>query len=368
MLCWATDAKYKYQTKAAAMFDETSESAQIATQIHEKKQEVRYSTREYVAEYLINKFDKEDFYIPLSYQRNFVWNDKDCSFFIESVLIGLPIPYMFFADTEDGRTEIVDGAQRMNALTIFAKGSLTLQGLNILTSVNGKTYADLPIEIQRRFNNSSFRVVYLEEGTTVEVRQEIFRRINSSGRKLKSQEIRRGSMDGPFSQLVKHLANNELFKELAPLSDTARKRYDDLELVTRFFAYYDGYPKFDGYKDRVANYLDDYTRNMNEKLETQPNLGAVYTDIFIHMLVYVKDCLGTQGFRKTSTGKSTPHARFEAIAVGVAIALKENHLPNKDMSWVNDEEFQNLVRSDSANVKTKLVARIQYVAEQLLRN
>ena len=54
---------------------------------------------------LNRKFKTEDFYIPLEYQRNFVWSDEDCSYFIESVLIGLPIPYMFFADTEDGRTE-----------------------------------------------------------------------------------------------------------------------------------------------------------------------------------------------------------------------------------------------------------------------
>lgn len=152
---------------------------EIAEQIREKKQEVRFSTREYVAEYLIDKFKEEDFFIPFEYQRNFVWTDKDCSYFIESVLIGLPIPYMFFADTDDGRTEIVDGAQRMNALVNFVNDDLKLADLKILTSVNGKTFSELPIEVQRRFSNASFRVVYLEEGTTVEVRQEIFRRINS---------------------------------------------------------------------------------------------------------------------------------------------------------------------------------------------
>ena len=174
------------------MDGQQNDALAIANQIREKKQEVRYGTREYVAEYLVGKFKTEDFYIPLEYQRNFVWSDEDCSYFIESVLIGLPIPYMFFADTEDGRTEIVDGAQRMNALVTFVNGDLTLRGLKILTAVNSKVYSELPIEVQRRFNNASFRVVYLEEDTTFEVRQEIFRRINSSGVRLKSQEIRRG--------------------------------------------------------------------------------------------------------------------------------------------------------------------------------
>lgn len=346
---------------------EHNDATIIANQIHEKKKEVRYSTREYVTEFLVNKFKENEFYIPLGYQRNFVWSEKDCSYFIESVLIGLPIPYMFFADTKEGKTEIVDGAQRMHALTSFIDNELHLQGLAILTSVNGKTYSDLPKEIQRRFNNASFRVVYLEEGTTVEVRQEIFRRINSSGVSLNSQEIRRGSMDGAFTSLVSKLSRNELFVELAPLSATARKHYDDMELVTRFFAYADGYPAFADYGDRVANYLDNYTQKMNQRFEKQPNLQSEYETRFNDMLVFVKNNLGDLGFKKTSTGKSTPHARFEAISVGVSFALSQNpNLQYQDMSWVNDNEFQMLVRSDSANVKAKLKARIDYVANKLL--
>lgn len=76
--------------------------------------------------------------------------------------------------------------------------------------------------------------------------------------------------------------------------------------------------------------------------------------------------MGDRGFKKTPTGKTTPHARFEAIAVGVAVALSEDKdLSRKDMSWVDCEEFQTLVRSDSANVKAKLKARIDFVANKL---
>ena len=174
-------------------------------------------------------------------------------------------------------------------------------------------------------------------------------------------------MDGRFSDLVKSLSQNPLFGELAPLSETARKHYEDMELVTRFFAYYDGYPNFDGYRDRVANYLDCYTQSMNEQFDVQSDLSQQYADRFINMLTYVKESLGSLGFRKSPTGKSTPHARFEAIAVGVAVALSQNqNLPTQDMPWVNGEEFLDLVRSDSANVKAKLKARIDYVANKLL--
>ena len=348
------------------MTNQQSEAVEISEQIRDKKKDVRFSTREYVAEYLINKFNADEFYIPLDYQRNFVWTDDDCSYFIESVLIGLPIPYMFFADAEDGRTEIVDGAQRMNALASFARDDLALRNLDILTTVNGKTYSELPKEVQRRFDNASFRVVYLEEETSFAVRQEIFRRINSSGKQLKSQEIRRGSMGGDFTKLVSELSKNSLFMKLAPLSETARNHFDDMELVTRFFAYADGYPDFEGYKDRVASYLDQYTERMNNELAESPDKRDELVSRFNKMLKYVEKCLGNRGFKKTPTGKSTPHARFEAIAVGVAVALSEDKdLSPKDMSWVDGEEFQILVRSDSANVKAKLKARIDFVANKL---
>lgn len=66
------------------------------------------------------------------------------------------------------------------------------------------------------------------------------------------------------------------------------------------------------------------------------------------------------------SGKSTPHARFEAISVGVAVAQSTHELTKQDMTtWINSDDFLSLVRSDSANVKAKLQARIKYVAEKL---
>lgn len=139
-----------------------------------------------------------------------------------------------------------------------------------------------------------------------------------------------------------------------------------MELVTRFFAYADGYPDFEGYKDRVASYLDEYTNCMNTELAKSPDKRNELVARFKEMLEYVEKCLGDRGFKKTPTGKTTPHARFEAIAVGVAVALSEDKdLSRKDMSWVDCEEFQTLVRSDSANVKAKLKARIDFVANKL---
>jgi hypothetical protein len=81
-------------------------------QIKTLRKEIDYTTRDYSIDFLVQKFREDEFYIPDEYQRQFIWDDDKKSLFIESVLLGLPIPLMFFSDTEDGRCEIIDGAQR----------------------------------------------------------------------------------------------------------------------------------------------------------------------------------------------------------------------------------------------------------------
>ena len=128
-----------------------SKRKESSKQITEKKQAIKYSTRDYVVEYLIQKFNEGEFYIPEEYQRRFVWDEDNKCFFIESLLIGLPIPFMFFADTDDGRIEIVDGAQRTQTLVQFVNNELELKNLKILTESNGLKFEELEKAVQRRF-------------------------------------------------------------------------------------------------------------------------------------------------------------------------------------------------------------------------
>ena len=79
---------------------------EIENQIVEFRKTIDYDTKEFTVELLVDKFMKEDFFVPL-YQREFIWSRNRQSRFIESVLLGLPIPFMFMADTADGRLEIV---------------------------------------------------------------------------------------------------------------------------------------------------------------------------------------------------------------------------------------------------------------------
>lgn len=344
-----------------------SEVLKSSKQINEKKQEIKYDTRDYVVRYLKQLFEEQNLYVPLEYQRNFIWSSSDKCFFIESVLMDLPIPFMFFSDTNDGRIEIVDGAQRTQTLVQFLQGDLRLEGLKVLTESNGFTFDELDPAVQRKFENKNVRVVFLEDGTTEKVRQEIFKRINTGGKPALPMETRRGASEGEFLNFLVDCSKNEKFKELAPRSKKMEDRYEALELVSRFFAYFDDYADdFSHYTGNVALFIDNYIDEMNKKWERKNDMQN-YKKLFESMLEFVDNNFGNRGFKKKENAKSTPRARFEAISIGVALAISENSkLECHDCTWLDDKDFLAITKSDAANNKMKLKRRIDYVKNKLL--
>jgi Protein of unknown function DUF262 len=141
------------------------QTAQMEQQIVEKQRAIDYDTKEFTVELLVQKFESGDFFVP-AYQRAFIWSSERQSKFIESVLLGLPIPFMFMADTPDGRLEIVDGAQRLNTLASFMGDKLRLGRLEQLNQLEGCVFADLPTAQQRKFKNRTLRMVVLSDKTT----------------------------------------------------------------------------------------------------------------------------------------------------------------------------------------------------------
>lgn len=326
-------------------------------QIRTLQKEINFDTKDYPIEVLVDKFCSDDFYIP-DYQRQFIWDESTKNRFIESVLLGLPIPFMFFSDNEDGRCEIIDGAQRTQTLEEFLYNDLVLKGLERLTSLNGFAFDDLPEVFQRKFKGRTLRIIVLADTTSLETRQDIFNRINTGGKKAISSEIRRGSHTGAFMTFIEECATNELFNKLCPMSETIKKRYEDSELVVRFFAYLNNYANF---IHRVDEFLDDYVKKTETEFE-QP----VFEHEFKSMLTFVEKYFPF-GFTKSKNAKSTPRVRFEAIAVGVALTLriKPNLVPSS-MDWLNLEEFKVHTTTHASNSSKRVVGRIEYVRDMLL--
>ena len=338
----------------------------ISKQITDLRKEIDYNTRDYAIDFLVSQFKEDEFFIDPEYQRQFVWDVTRKCRFIESILLGYPIPFMFFSDNDDGRCDIVDGAQRTSTLEEFLNSDLVLTDLEKLTELDGFTFKQLPPPVQRKFNKTTLRIIALEEGTTLEVRQEIFNRINTSGMTLTKTEIRRGAYSGKFMEFMKGCSEKPLFRKLCPMSDASKKRFEDIELITRFFAYVNDYQSYGG---DVYPFIDSFV----EKHRNDFNEVAFGAE-FDSMLNFVEAHF-PNGFKRTASGKFVPKTRFEAIAVGVALALRDDNdltpadpVPTiwTDISSEEGTRFKFHTTTHAANNKNRVVGRIEYVKNMLL--
>ncbi len=345
----------------------------IEKQIIDEKKTVDFDTREFTIEFLVQKYltdiDKEenDIFVP-EYQRDFVWDEVRQSRLIESITLGLPIPIVFMAEDENGRLEIVDGSQRIRTMAAFISNELTLKKLEKLTELNNLTFDDLPKSRQKKIKNTPIRMIVLSESATEDVRNDLFERINRGSDLLRNMEKRKGIYLGPFNDFIyKECAKNELIVKLAPLSKSVVNRQEHEELILRFFALMDEYPKFNTYGRGIGVMLDEYMEKKNKSFTLDEK--EIKQRQFIDMLNFVNEVF-ENGFCKRN-GSSITRIFFEAISVGVHLALQEKPSLNKSKldagEWLKDYQFKRLISgTHRTHSPDKINKRINFVKSKLV--
>lgn len=362
-------------------------------QIYELRKTVRYDIRELTIEIIVNKYRKGKSYDPEmnkdeqekyfsslwipDYQRDFTWDEIRQSRFIESVLLGLPIPLIFVAENENSVWEIVDGSQRIRTLYAFMENKLVLQGLEKLNTLNGFRFNDLDPSRCGKFADLPIRMIVLTEEATDEVKKDMFERINRGSDLLKPMEKRKGIYLGPFNTFIyKKCAKNPLFIELAPIDHWLANRQEREELILRFFALSENYDKYP-HNMGIAHFLDEYLDDKNKMLlkkdikDQNKYLDKCYSDLE-SVLYFVKKS-SRYGFRRWQNPQ-TKRVIFEAISVGVLLALRIN--PNISCSLekmdkiLNSNKFNQLTIGNVGNKQAyspeQLKARILYIRDSLL--
>lgn len=351
-------------------------------QIVEYSKTVKFTVTEYSFEFIVQKLTTDRYYVP-DYQRELVWTPAKQSKFIESVLMGLPIPFVFFWQDKDGRMEIVDGSQRLRTIRDFMADKVTLRDLESLPAVNGFRFSDLPKSRQLKFVETPIRVIILDNSTDAVTRTEMFARINTGGTIANDAEIRRGSLPGPFMDLVIELANDPTFVELTPISQPLIDKREREELITRFFAYLERFdPALNNgegdiltYKEEPRRFYFSFVKDMNDQIAaelenspTSPTIDAMKA-VFDETLNFIRT-VSPYGFTKSETGNQVPRVRFESIAVGAALALRADPTVATRVADITplleSDGFSNVTKSDAANVKSRLLNRIRLTRNWLL--
>lgn len=338
-------------------------------QLLEVQRNIGFILTEYPVEVLVAKMPKNsddsaaDFYIP-EYQRNFSWEvPRQCKF-IESLLMGLPIPFLFgYVDPKlEDRMVVVDGVQRLNTLREFVENGLRLKDLGKLDALDTFGFKDLSSLQQRRFLRRTLRMIILDETADPQTQFELFERINTGSKRPSAADIRRGAFPGPFRDLIVEFAKHPVFEEMTPMGDSKEKQREREELVARLFCYAERYKEF---SHDVAFFINDFVKDKNIEMESSDGLGEKYRGEFSIFIEYAKKLIPRGGFGLGSN--STPRNQFEALAVPLLIVIRDGVKDSElDYGWVlDDKEFSALTKSGGSNSRVRLAERIEYVLKKL---
>ena len=199
------------------------------------------------------------------YQRRLRWTNAEKSKLIESLLLNIPVPPVFFYEADAARYEVMDGQQRLNTIRDFFAGDFALRGLGVLKPLNGLRYTECPPRIKRTLDRATISATVLlmeseserpDEGrfSITDIRRLVFDRLNTGGRRLNAQEIRNALNPGPLNRCILALSRQERFTEvfgIPPYTEDDEEQYyenparrknnlyatmKDCELVLRVFA------------------------------------------------------------------------------------------------------------------------------------
>jgi hypothetical protein len=367
----------------------------IERAIREKAEQVNYTRKSYIVKELVERYEKDLLFVP-DYQREDVWSYEMKSSFIESIILDLPMNYLYFAepprDAEDfsrQKYEILDGSQRIRTLSAFLTNRLRVSHPKSILELKDCYFKDLTESRQDRIKNFRMDAIVLVAETQEKLKNALFERLNTHN-PLKDMELRRGAHTGHFNDLVRELGevlSAQPYKTLCPISQYFADRKEEEELVLRFFAFSETFESELSFKDSTgikikkqstSKYLTDFYAWQNERLAAlkRKNVLEYEREVqrlknnFTKMLDFVKQSFSF-GFRRDGKAKSVSRLIFESISVGVHLALTERENLSTDIASgakvLKNKEFKHFVNQKYKGHETQtILKRIALVRDILL--
>lgn len=252
---------------------------------------------------LVRRLKNEEINLNTEFQRKSgLWSNVKKSQLIESLLLKIPLPAFYFDASDDGEWLIIDGLQRITAIYEFiVMKTLKLEGLEFFNDLNGLGYEELPRQFSRRIDESSLITFTVKDGTPVNVKYNIFKRLNTGGLELKPQEIRHALYQGQATVFLKELSLSKDFLRVTCHSIKTERMLDQ-EFVLRFIAVcYYGIENYDSLPEDFLNETMDYINH--QKTEKIKDIRTEFAAIMVIMY----ELFGNAAFRKmASDGRRRP--------------------------------------------------------------
>jgi hypothetical protein len=332
-----------------------------------------YEITSYGADYpvdgLVKRLEQRDIVVPSfdplfeesddvkPFQRQFVWTRPQMDRFVESLLLGLPVPGIFLVRDRTNKLLVLDGQQRLRTLHAFYDGfhdDKRFKLKNVQEQFEGKGYGDLDDEDRRRLDDSIIHATVLRQehpAGSQDAVYSIFERLNTGGTPLQPQEIRVALYNGPFLHAISKLNEDKNWRQLyGPYS----ARFKDHELILRVLALYEDAGRYARpVKTFLNHYLAENRDRAGEDLEPLANLFRSATrDINAH--------IGKNAFRPV---RPVNAAVLDAVMVGVMRRLSKE--PNTDVAGLRAAYDTLLADSGFSAATTSSTADAESVQKRL---
>jgi hypothetical protein len=329
---------------------------------------------DWTVETIVSQLTRRNIDINPRFQRRDAWDNGKKSRFIESVILGLPIPQIVLAERkgERGRYIVLDGKQRLLSLMQYTgnaegpKNGFGLSGLEVRTDLTRKKFnhleSDPGLEADlNAFNNYTIRAVVIRNWPDTEFLHLVFVRLNTGTVKLSPQELRQALFPGEFSNFVDDWSaeSSELQELLGRASPDPRMR--DLELLVRFLAFH---YLINDYPGRMKEFLDTLTNTLNDNwVDMQDDIKAVVKEFALACRAII-EIFGAEGAARKEDSRSFNRAIFDALAfyafdgkIREAMLANPQQVRDEYQTTLGVEAFSQAVESDTAgtpNTQTRL--------------
>jgi len=328
---------------------------------------------------LIERYQENELMKP-ELQRKYVWDKTEASRFIDSLLLGLPVPSIFLAKTQDEKLLIVDGYQRIMTVYDYVRGIFSGDGkifrLSKSDKINsrwsGKAFAELSDTQQRKIKNTTIHsIIFLQEhpaGDDTSLFQ-VFERINTSGRTLMPQEIRNCIYQGRLNLLLFELNRLPNWRRLfgTQLED---QRMRDIEFILRFFAL--NSQEFGALTRENISLKKFLNQFMGTHLNPTDHELDLFRNRFIRSIDFIANHIGENAFNNLSTtspGRFSPNFSptiFDSIAIATDQLIEEgfdfqvNTFLENRIGLLHDEEYKFFITKETMR-KDAILGRINKV-------
>jgi hypothetical protein len=341
-------------------------NGKIEKEVKEEIEEVtpyKYDITSYGADFdvdgLVKRIRGGDISVP-KFQRGFVWTYSQASRFVESLLLGLPVPGVFFSrEYGSQKLVVIDGQQRLRSLQYFYDGvfeptrrAFVLK--DVQEEFQGVTYKTLKIEDRRRLDDSIIHATIVKQDKPEEDNSSIyyiFERLNTGGTLLMPQEIRACIFQGEFIDLLKQLNDNKVWRSIY---GKANIRMRDQELILRYFAFFFNAQE---YSRPMKSFLNRFTgRNRRLQLHTAEQLTALFENA-------IETAYSIAGNRSFKLQRGVLASLFDSLMVGLSRRLERGSISNIEkakasyLQLMTNLEYRELLMratADEKNVSRRL--------------